>query len=164
MRLAFARSGCSRRSIWACHGVSGLSTPHVREAARQSRRNRCCRISSSFRRTRSRCSKRTHRFIESYIVGLNYEFGKELLCRSIPPIDGASYFRQFWDCAVSLRRHRHRPPRCCGRAGPRSLPPRSVDGGVRPGLASQSKRPPGEQVVLPCAVTRCGNIPTPDLR
>ncbi|MBO9618057.1 MAG: hypothetical protein J7539_03390 [Niabella sp.] len=36
-------------------------------------------------------------FIESYMVGLNYEFGKELLWREYPTDERGSYFRQFWD-------------------------------------------------------------------
>jgi hypothetical protein len=36
-------------------------------------------------------------FIESYLVGLNCEFGKELLWREYPTDERGSYFRQFWD-------------------------------------------------------------------
>jgi hypothetical protein len=36
-------------------------------------------------------------FIESYMVGLNHEFGKELLWREYPTDRRGSYFRQFWD-------------------------------------------------------------------
>lgn len=36
-------------------------------------------------------------FIESYMVGLNHEFGKELLWRGYPTDERGSYFRQFWD-------------------------------------------------------------------
>src|SRR5262245_8989914 len=36
-------------------------------------------------------------FIESYMVGLNHEFGKELLWREYPTDSRGSYFRQFWD-------------------------------------------------------------------
>ncbi|HKZ12722.1 MAG TPA: hypothetical protein VJL81_02640 [Solirubrobacterales bacterium] len=36
-------------------------------------------------------------FIESYMVGLNCEFGKELLWREYPTDERGSYFRQFWD-------------------------------------------------------------------
>jgi len=37
------------------------------------------------------------KFIESYMVGLNYEFGRELLWREYPSDNRGSYFRQFWD-------------------------------------------------------------------
>jgi len=37
------------------------------------------------------------RFIESYMVGLNYEFARELLWREYPTDQRGSTFRQFWD-------------------------------------------------------------------
>ncbi|HYI09822.1 MAG TPA: hypothetical protein VEK57_12230 [Thermoanaerobaculia bacterium] len=37
------------------------------------------------------------KFIESYMVGLNHEFGRELLWRQFPTDQRGSYFRQFWD-------------------------------------------------------------------
>jgi hypothetical protein len=36
-------------------------------------------------------------FIEAYMVGLNDEFGRELLWREYPTDQRGSYFRQFWD-------------------------------------------------------------------
>jgi hypothetical protein len=36
-------------------------------------------------------------FIESYMAGLNHEFGRELLWREYPTDRRGSYFRQFWD-------------------------------------------------------------------
>ena len=36
-------------------------------------------------------------FIESYMVGLNHEFARELLWRGYPTDQRGSYFRQFWD-------------------------------------------------------------------
>src|SRR5229473_960124 len=38
-------------------------------------------------------------FIESYMVGLNHEFARELLWREYPTDQRGSYFRQFWDVA-----------------------------------------------------------------
>ncbi|MEO8335837.1 MAG: hypothetical protein ABI664_12745, partial [bacterium] len=35
--------------------------------------------------------------IEAYMVGLNYEMGRELLWREFPTDQRGSYFRQFWD-------------------------------------------------------------------
>jgi hypothetical protein len=35
-------------------------------------------------------------FIESYMLGLNHEFGRELLWREYPTDERGSYFRQFW--------------------------------------------------------------------
>ena len=37
------------------------------------------------------------RFIESYMVGTNHEFARELLWREYPTDQRGSYFRQFWD-------------------------------------------------------------------
>ena len=36
------------------------------------------------------------RFIEAYMVGLNYEFARKLLWREYPTDQRGSYFRQFW--------------------------------------------------------------------
>ena len=37
------------------------------------------------------------KFIESYMVGLNHEMGRELLWREYPTDQRGSYLRQFWD-------------------------------------------------------------------
>ena len=42
------------------------------------------------------------RFIESYMVGLNHEFARELLWREFPTDQRGSYFRQFWDVRTQL--------------------------------------------------------------
>ena len=42
------------------------------------------------------------RFIESYMVGLNHEFARELLWREFPTDQRGSYFRQFWDPSGSF--------------------------------------------------------------
>lgn len=44
------------------------------------------------------------RFIESYMVGLNHEFARELLWREYPTDQRGSYFRQFWDVSSYLPR------------------------------------------------------------
>lgn len=41
--------------------------------------------------------KTNPKFIESYMVGLNHEMGRELLWREYPTDQRGSYFRQFWD-------------------------------------------------------------------
>jgi hypothetical protein len=38
-------------------------------------------------------------FIESYMVGVNHEFARELLFREYPTDQRGSYFRQFWDAS-----------------------------------------------------------------
>ena len=42
------------------------------------------------------------RFVESYMVGLNHEFARELLWREYPTDQRGSYFRQFWDARSRL--------------------------------------------------------------
>lgn len=42
-------------------------------------------------------------FIESYMVGLNHEFARELLWREYPTDQRGSYFRQFWDVSTLLK-------------------------------------------------------------
>ena len=41
--------------------------------------------------------KTNRRFIESYMVGLNVEMGRELLWRGFPTDQRGTYFDQFWD-------------------------------------------------------------------
>jgi len=41
--------------------------------------------------------KTNQKVIESYMVGLNHEMGRELLWREYPTDQRGSYFRQFWD-------------------------------------------------------------------
>jgi hypothetical protein len=42
------------------------------------------------------------RFIEAYMVGLNYEFGRKLLWREYPTDQRGSYFRQFWSVGDTI--------------------------------------------------------------
>jgi len=44
------------------------------------------------------------KFIESYMVGLNHEFARELLWREYPTDQRGSYFRQFWEAIGHLDR------------------------------------------------------------
>ncbi len=45
------------------------------------------------------------RFIEAYMVGLNHEFGRELLWREYFTDQQGSYFRQFWDVSDAVNRN-----------------------------------------------------------
>ncbi len=47
--------------------------------------------------------KTNQKFIESYMVGLNHEMGRELLWREYPSDERGSYFRQFWDVKGIIR-------------------------------------------------------------
>jgi hypothetical protein len=49
------------------------------------------------------------RFIESYMVGLNDEMGRELLWRQFPTDQRGSYFRQFWDVGDAVERDGSKP-------------------------------------------------------
>ena len=42
------------------------------------------------------------KFIESYMMGLNHEFARELLWREYPTDQRGSYFRQFWDASTCM--------------------------------------------------------------
>ncbi|MBP1692106.1 MAG: hypothetical protein H6Q32_1458, partial [Bacteroidetes bacterium] len=48
-------------------------------------------------------------FIESYMVGLNHEFARELLWREYPTDQRGSYFRQFWDVSSYLNKQKLNP-------------------------------------------------------
>jgi hypothetical protein len=47
--------------------------------------------------------KTNQKFIESYLVGLNHEMGRELLWREYPTDERGSCFRQFWDVKGLVR-------------------------------------------------------------
>jgi hypothetical protein len=50
------------------------------------------------------------RFIEAYMVGLNFELGRELLWNGFPTDQRGSYFRQFWDHSTALTASGQVPP------------------------------------------------------
>ncbi len=53
--------------------------------------------------------KVNQKFIESYMVGLNHEMGRELLWREYPTDQRGSYFRQFWDVKGVIRPSEGKP-------------------------------------------------------
>ena len=57
------------------------------------------------------------RFIESFMVGLNHEMGRELLWREYPTDQRGSYFRQFWDSVDNINMS-ELSARGCGRKCP----------------------------------------------
>ncbi len=83
------------------------------------------------------------RFIESYMVGLNHEFARELLWREYPTDQRGSYFRQFWDVSTFLdarptddeataRGAARTSRRCtCGRSSPSSATTTTASKGSR---------------------------------
>jgi hypothetical protein len=45
------------------------------------------------------------RFVEAYMVGLNFEMGRELLWRGYPTDQRGTYFDQFWDRSSTVSQH-----------------------------------------------------------
>ena len=78
-------------------------------------------------------------FIEAYMVGVNHEFSRELLWREYPTDQRGTYFRQFWDVAVSLRPDADRTPTRCARSSTTSR--RSTAGRATLG-ARRARQPP----------------------
>ncbi len=54
--------------------------------------------------------KTNQTFIESYMVGLNHEMGRELLWREYPTDERGSYFRQFWDVSGIIKPAENKTP------------------------------------------------------
>src|SRR5215813_9926135 len=50
------------------------------------------------------------KFIESFLVGLNNEMGRELLWRGYPTDQRGTYFHQFWDTRTALKPERDISP------------------------------------------------------
>jgi hypothetical protein len=87
-------------------------------------------------------------FIESYLVGLNCEFGKELLWREYPTDRRGSYFRQFWEVKGILA---EAPGESAAEVSERSkdiIPIDTWPSATTMGNHRNPKRPPGEQIVL----------------
>jgi hypothetical protein len=87
-------------------------------------------------------------FIEAYLTGLNYEFGKELLWREYPTDRRGSYFRQFWDVRGILA---DSPGESADTVSERSKDITPLDTWTSASLLGSHRnplRPPGEQLVL----------------
>jgi len=50
------------------------------------------------------------KFIESFLIGLNAEMGRELLWRGYPTDQRGTYFRQFWDTRTAIKPQLDIPP------------------------------------------------------
>jgi len=87
-------------------------------------------------------------FIEAYLVGLNYEFGKELLWREYPTDRRGSYFRQFWDVKGILAEAPDEKPEDVSERAKDIVPLDTWPSGSSLGAHRNPKRPPGEQIVL----------------
>jgi hypothetical protein len=87
-------------------------------------------------------------FIEAYLVGLNYEFGKELLWREYPTDRRGSYFRQFWDVKGILAEAPEEKPEDVSERAKDIVPLDTWPSLSSLGTHRNPKRPPGEQIVL----------------
>ena len=87
-------------------------------------------------------------FIEAYLTGLNYEFGKELLWREYPTDRRGSYFRQFWDVRGIIAETPGDPPEVVSERSKDITPHDTWTSTSKLGTHRNPLRPPGEQVVL----------------
>ena len=87
-------------------------------------------------------------FIEAYLTGLNYEFGKELLWREYPTDRRGSYFRQFWDVRGILAEGTGEDPASVAARSKDITPHDTWTPSSALGTHRNPRRPPGEQVVL----------------
>ncbi|WP_231491642.1 hypothetical protein [Pedobacter sp. Leaf170] len=87
-------------------------------------------------------------FIESYMVGLNHEFGKELLWREYPTDKRGSYFRQFWDVKGIISNNNNLDPNQLKEEYKDIQPIDKWYSNSALGTHPKRKAPDGEQVVL----------------
>ena len=87
-------------------------------------------------------------FIEAYLTGLNYEFGKELLWREYPTDRRGSYFRQFWDVRGIIAAPTGEDPAAVSERGKDIIPLDQWLSTSELGAHRNPKRPPGKQLVL----------------
>lgn len=87
-------------------------------------------------------------FIESYLTGVNFEFGRELLWREYPTDQRGSYFRQFWDTRGILAAPSTESPAEVAERSKDITPLDRWPSASALGTHRNPKRPPGEQVVL----------------
>lgn len=87
-------------------------------------------------------------FIEAYLTGLNFEFGKELLWREYPTDKRGSYFRQFWDTRGILATEAGETDEAVSERSKDITPHDIWPLSSRLGAHRNPLRPAGEQVVL----------------
>jgi hypothetical protein len=87
-------------------------------------------------------------FIEAYLVGLNYEFGKELQWREYPTDRRGSYFRQFWDTRGILAAPAGEAADETSERSKDITPLDTWPSASLLGTHRNPKRPPGEKMVL----------------
>ncbi|MEP6691195.1 MAG: hypothetical protein ABJD07_08555 [Gemmatimonadaceae bacterium] len=87
-------------------------------------------------------------FIEAYLTGVNYEFGKELLWREYPTDRRGSYFRQFWDVRGILAEQTGESAASVSERSKDITPLDTWGSASLLGTHRNPQRPPGEQLVL----------------
>ncbi|MCP3994241.1 MAG: hypothetical protein GY722_04125, partial [bacterium] len=87
-------------------------------------------------------------FIEAYLTGLNFEFGRELLWREYPTDQRGSYFRQFWDTRGILAAKTDETNEGISERSKDITPHDTWPLSSYLGTHRNPQRPPGEQVVL----------------
>jgi hypothetical protein len=87
-------------------------------------------------------------FIEAYLTGLNFEFGKELLWREFPTDQRGSYFRKFWDRRGIMATPSDLPASELAERAKDITPLDTWPSASALGAHRNPKRPPGKQVVL----------------
>ncbi len=87
-------------------------------------------------------------FIESYMTGLNHEFGRELLWREYPTDTRGSYFRQFWDVKGIIADDPGLTPEELADRYKDILPLDEWPNASALGLHRNPERPQGKQLVL----------------
>ncbi len=87
-------------------------------------------------------------FIEAYLTGVNYEFGKELLWREYPTDRRGSYFRQFWDVRGILAEQTGESAASVSERSKDITPLDTWASASLLGTHRNPQRPPGEQLVL----------------
>ena len=87
-------------------------------------------------------------FIEAYLTGLNFEFGKELLWREFPTDQRGSYFRKFWDTRGIIAAPNDVPASELAERAKDITPLDTWPSLSALGAHRNPKRPSGKQVVL----------------
>ncbi|MCU0433586.1 MAG: hypothetical protein MUC87_09055 [Bacteroidia bacterium] len=87
-------------------------------------------------------------FIESYMVGLNHEMGRELLWREYPTDQRGSYFRQFWNVKGIIAEDTGLTPEELSERYKDITPMDKWYSTSALGTHRNPQRPPGKQVVL----------------
>ena len=79
-----------------------IDLPMYKPLSDERRSNAFCPTSTRLHSNSITLMETNQRFIEAYMVGLNYEFARKLLWREYPTDQRGSYFRQFWSVGDTI--------------------------------------------------------------